>query len=93
MTRNSTSNKKINYLILCGVMAAVMTICSWITIQLPFTPVPINLGLLGAFLAGGLLGPKYGSASIGVYVLLGAVGLPVFAGMRKTLLKALSLRP
>lgn len=63
-------------------MAAVMAICSIITIPLPFTPVPINLGLLGVFLAGGLLGPAQGTISIVIYIALGAAGLPVFSGMR-----------
>jgi biotin transport system substrate-specific component len=49
-------------------------------IPLPFTPVPINLAMLAVFLAGGLLGPKYGTLSQAIFVLLGAIGLPVFAG-------------
>ena len=67
---------------LCGLFAALMAICSLISIPLGFTPVPVNLATLGVFLAGGLLGKKYGTISIGVYVLLGAVGVPVFAGFR-----------
>ena len=57
-----------------------MTVCSWITIPLPFTPIPINLGTFATFMAGGLLGKRYGAYSIISYVLLGAIGLPVFAG-------------
>ena len=67
---------------LCGLFAALMAICSLISIPLGFTPVPVNLATLGVFLAGGLLGKKYGTISIAVYVLLGAVGVPVFAGFR-----------
>ena len=73
---------KTTYLALCGLFAALMAICSFITIPLGFTPVPVNLGTLGVFLAGGILGRKYGTISIAVYVLLGAVGVPVFAGLR-----------
>lgn len=47
-----------------------------------FTPVPINLATLGVFLTGGILGKKYGSISLIVYILLGAVGVPVFAGFK-----------
>lgn len=78
-TRNYT---KTSYMALCGLFAALMAICSLISIPLGFTPVPVNLATLGVFLAGGLLGKKYGTISIGVYVLLGAVGVPVFAGFR-----------
>ena len=67
---------------LCGLFAALMAICSFISIPLGFTPVPVNLGTLGVFLTGGILGKKYGPISMSVYVLLGAVGVPVFAGFR-----------
>lgn len=69
-------------LVLCGVFAALMAVCSFITIPLGFTPIPINLATLGVFLTGGILGKKYGSISLIVYILLGAVGIPVFAGFK-----------
>ena len=69
-------------LVLCGVFAALMAVCSFITIPLGFTPIPVNLATLGVFLTGGILGKKYGSISLIVYILLGAVGVPVFAGFK-----------
>jgi biotin transport system substrate-specific component len=69
---------KTKMLILCALFAALTAVCSMISIPLPFTPVPINLATLSFFLAGGLLGSKYGSLSQLVYVFLGAIGLPVF---------------
>lgn len=69
---------KTKMLILCALFAALTAVCSMISIPLPFTPVPINLATLSVFLAGGLLGSKYGSISQLVYVILGAIGLPVF---------------
>ncbi|MDO4517585.1 MAG: biotin transporter BioY [Bacillota bacterium] len=69
-------------LALCGLFAALTVICSWISVPLGFTPIPVNLATLAVFLAGGLLGPKYGTTSMIVYTLLGAVGIPVFAGFR-----------
>lgn len=74
--------KKTTTLVLCGVFAALMAICSFITIPLGFTPIPVNLATLGVFLTGGILGKKYGSISLIVYILLGAVGVPVFAGFK-----------
>ena len=79
-TTINTSNTK--NLILCGMFAAITTVCSWITIPLGFTPVPVNLATLAVFMTGGLLGPKYGPLSLTVYTLAGAVGIPVFAGFR-----------
>lgn len=73
---------KTAYMVLCGIFAALTAICSFITIPLGFTPIPLNLGTLAVFLTGGILGKKYGTLSMTVYVLLGAVGVPVFAGFR-----------
>ncbi len=82
MVSTSYTNTKTTYLALCGLFAALTAICSWISIPLGFTPVPVNLGTLAVFLTAGLLGPKYGTISIAVYALAGAVGVPVFAGFR-----------
>lgn len=62
------------YIALFAVMIAV---CSWISI--PAT-VPFTLQTFGVFLAVGVLGGKRGTLSVLVYLLLGIVGLPVFAG-------------
>ncbi len=65
-------------MILAAVFAALTGILT--QIQIPVDLVPINLALFSVFLAGALLGPKYGALAMVVYVLLGAVGLPVFSG-------------
>ena len=65
-------------LLFCALFAALTAVCSFISIPLPFTPVPVNLATLSVFLAGGLLGGRYGAASQMVYLLLGAFGAPVF---------------
>lgn len=69
-------------MVMCGLFAGLTAICSLITIPLGFTPVPVNLATLAVFLAGGILGKKYGTLSILVYILIGTAGLPVFAGFR-----------
>ena len=69
-------------MVMCGLFAGLTAICSFITIPLGFTPVPVNLATLAVFLAGGILGKKYGTISILVYILIGTAGLPVFAGFR-----------
>lgn len=67
---------KTRNLVLTGIMAALLAICAWISIP---TAVPFTLQTMGVFLAVGLLGGKLGSLAVGVYLLLGAVGLPVFS--------------
>jgi biotin transport system substrate-specific component len=65
-------------LVLASLMAALTSVGAYI--HIPLGPVPIVLQNLFVLLAGLLLGPRWGAASIGVYVLVGACGLPVFAG-------------
>lgn len=81
MTHSKYSSKT-SYLVLCGLFTALTAVCSYITIPLPFTPIPMNLGTLAVFLAGALLGSKYGAISMAVYALAGIAGIPVFAGFQ-----------
>jgi biotin transport system substrate-specific component len=63
-----------------ALMAAVTAVTAQITIPLPFSPVPFTLQVLAVILSGLLLGPRYGALSQAIYVLIGAIGVPVFAG-------------
>jgi len=65
-------------LVFASLLAALMTAGAYISI--PVGPVPIVLQNMFVFLAGLLLGSRWGLASVGVYLLAGACGLPVFAG-------------
>lgn len=65
-------------LVLAALFAALTAVCSQIQIPLPM--IPINLALFAVHLCGALLGAKWGTLSMAVYALLGAVGVPVFAG-------------
>ena len=69
-------------LILSAIFAAMTCVLALIAIPLPFTPVPITLHVMGVAMAGAILGKKLGFISQGVYMLLGAIGLPVFSGGR-----------
>lgn len=55
-------------------------LCARIVIPLPFTPVPITAQTFAVLLIGAALGARRGAAAIGLYVLEGLLGLPVFAG-------------
>jgi len=59
-------------------MAAVTAVAAQIAI--PLTPVPFTLQVLAVILSGLLLGVRQGALAQAVYVLVGAVGVPVFAG-------------
>ena len=58
--------------------AAAVAAASQIAIPLPFTPVPITLQPMLVILAGMMLGPIPGAASMLLYLAAGATGLPVF---------------
>lgn len=59
-----------------AIFAVLIAICSWISI--PMT-VPFTLQTFGVFMAVGVLGGKRGSLAVLVFILLGAIGVPVFA--------------
>jgi len=60
-----------------GMCAAIMAVCSWFYIPMA---VPFTLQTLAVFITVGLLGGKKGALSVLVYIMLGAIGLPVFHG-------------
>ncbi len=64
--------------ILCGLFAALMAIMAQVSIPIPFSPVPITGQTFGVFLVGGILGSRRGAVAVLVYILMGAVGMPVF---------------
>ncbi len=61
-----------------AVFAAVIAVCAWITI--PAGDVPFTLQTFGVFAAVGVLGGRRGTIAVLLYLMLGAVGLPVFSG-------------
>ena len=77
MTTQTTTRSKTYDMVYIAVFAVLIAICSWISI--PMT-VPFTLQTFAVFLAVGVLGGKRGSLAVLIYILLGAVGIPVFAG-------------
>lgn len=71
---NNNKNIDIAYI---GMFAALIAVCSWISIP---STVPFTLQTMGVFITVGILGGKRGTCAILVYILLGAIGIPVFAG-------------
>lgn len=72
------SSTSLRMTVYASLMAALTAAGAYLSI--PIGPVPIVLQNLFIFLSGLLLGPVWGTASVGVYLLAGILGLPVFAG-------------
>lgn len=71
---------KLKKLAFSSLFAVLIVLGSYISIPLPFTPVPLTLQLFFILLAGSLLGSYYGFLSVLLYEILGILGFPVFAG-------------
>ena len=90
MSQNETSgtvavdNPKIRtqQMVLIALMTAVTCVLGPLSIPLPFSPVPISLTNFAIFLAIFVLGMKNGTISFIIYLLLGAIGVPVFSSFR-----------
>jgi biotin transport system substrate-specific component len=67
---------------LVALFAALTAAGAFISIPLPFSPVPVVLQNMFTFLSGMLLGPIMGGAATAVYLMIGALGAPVFAGAK-----------
>jgi len=83
MTTKTVALARPSRLTIVGIVgfAAAVAAASQIAIPLPFTPVPVTLQPMLVILAGMLLGPTAGVASMVLYLAAGAVGLPVFTPM------------
>lgn len=68
------NSKKIAY---CGLFVALIIIGAFIKIPIPV--VPFTLQFLFTMLAGLLLGSKLGALSVTIYMVLGLIGIPIFA--------------
>ncbi|MDR0963813.1 MAG: biotin transporter BioY [Clostridium sp.] len=77
---NATKSKQIHLQmsLYCAFFAALMVVGGYIAI--PIGPVPIVLTDFFIMCTGLFLGAKYGAMSCALYLLLGSIGLPVFAG-------------
>lgn len=76
MSTVAVQRSKTYDIVYIAVFAVIMAICSWISIP---AAVPFTLQTFGVFIAVGVMGGKRGSLSVLVFILLGAIGIPVFA--------------
>lgn len=77
----SKEKSKTLKIVMCALFAAIIAVSAQVTVPLP-TNVPITLHTFGVALCAAVGGALAGTVSTAVYVLIGAVGLPVFAGMK-----------
>ena len=64
----------------CALSIAIMAVSAWVTV--PLGPIPFTLQMFAVTFAILVLTPKQAIASIAGYLVLGAIGVPVFSGMR-----------
>lgn len=69
--------EKTRNLIFCSFFAALIALGAFIRIPIPV--VPFTLQFFFTMMAGLLLGGKRGASSVGIYILLGLAGIPIFA--------------
>ncbi|MCL2046472.1 MAG: biotin transporter BioY [Oscillospiraceae bacterium] len=65
-------------MIYTAIYAAVL--CAVAPLSISIGPIPFSFATMIIYLSAGSLGTKYGTASVGIYIVLGAIGLPVFSG-------------
>ena len=79
----NSNREKITNIVMVGVFAAVLAVLSQISFPLP-SGIPVTLQTFAVALCGYALGCKRGTLAVLVYIVLGAVGLPVFFLLRKS---------
>lgn len=75
-----TESSRLRSLTMIALSAALMAVCSFITVPNPF--VPFTLQTFGLYVTILLLGGRRATLAVLLYLALGAVGLPVFSGFR-----------
>jgi len=75
-----TVDQKVRDILVITAGALFVAALSQVKIPLPFTPVPLTGQTFAVLLVGAALGAKRGFSSLGLYLVLGALGLPFFAG-------------
>ena len=82
MEAKAKSHFKAKELAIIGIFATLTAVMAQIAIPIPFSPAPISFGMVGVYMTAILLKPKHAVFAQVCYLLLGAVGLPVFGNFR-----------
>ena len=73
-------DEAVSNIALASLLAALTAAFAYVSIPIPGLPAPVSLQVFGVYFAGLLLGPRWGGFSIGLYLLAGIAGAPVFSG-------------
>lgn len=65
-----------------SICAALLAVLSQVSIPFPFTAVPATLQIVAITIISVIFSEKLGTLSVCIYILLGAIGLPVFSGFK-----------
>ena len=76
MPAPTRTSKKTRNMVYVALFAVLMAVCAWISVP---AAVPFTMQTFAVFLAVGVLGGRRGTLAIVVYILMGAVGMPVFS--------------
>jgi len=72
-------DEAVSNIALASVLAALTAAFAYVSIPIPGLPAPVSFQVFGVYFAGLLLGPRWGGFSIGLYLLAGIAGAPVFS--------------
>ncbi|MDS0280603.1 biotin transporter BioY [Haloarcula onubensis] len=72
-------DEAVSNIALAALLAALTAAFAYVSIPLPGLPAPVSFQVFGVYFAGLLLGPRWGGFSIGLYLLAGIAGAPVFS--------------
>jgi len=73
-------SRAVRKVVLIGLGALLVAASAQVAVPVPFSPVPMTLQPLAVLAVGGLLGASRGMGALLLYIAMGALGLPVFAG-------------
>lgn len=80
LSDTGNSHNELKRMVFAALFASLTAVGAYMKIPLPLTPVPVTMQVFFVLLAGCMLGSRWGTISMIVYLLLGIVGFPVFAG-------------
>nr|WP_214044145.1 biotin transporter BioY [Methanomethylovorans sp.] len=67
-------------MVFAALFASLTAVGAYVKVPLPVSPVPVTMQVFFVLLAGSMLGSRWGTISMVVYLLLGITGFPIFAG-------------